>query len=164
MSTDRRTSRSDAQRVRRDSKRVAPIPPPFDVVMRHFNAGEFRACVEPLEVLFFANRNSFYQGLLHLVVALLQAERGMVRGPRIRLASASELLTPYTPWHRGVDVAKLLASIEECHRRLPPDVVEITPAEMDALELPVSRLELTPRPRREESPGETRGSMQGNKR
>ena len=44
------------------------------------------ACVEPLEVLFFGDRNTFYQGLLHLVVALLQTRLGMVRGPRIRLA------------------------------------------------------------------------------
>src|SRR5947209_4675865 len=85
----------------------------------HIDAHEFRACVEPLEALFFADRNSFYQGLLHLVVALLQLQRGMIRGPRIRLASAAALLAPYAPWHRGVDVAGLLASIQACEARLP---------------------------------------------
>jgi hypothetical protein len=133
--------------VQRDRKRVAPIPPPFDEAAARFNAGEFRACVEPLEELFFADRNTFYQGLLHLVVALLQLKRGMIRGPRLRLASAAELLAPYAPWHRGVDVAGLLACTEACRERLPEGVVEMAPAEMDGLGLPACRLELTDRPR-----------------
>jgi hypothetical protein len=131
--------------VRRDRKRVAAIPPPFDEVVARFNAGEFRACVEPLEVLFFADRNTFYQGLLHLVVALLQLKLGMVRGPRMRLASAAELLAPYSPWHRGVDVAGLLASIQAGRERLPEGVVQVTPGEVKALGLPGYRLVLTVR-------------------
>src|SRR5205085_12101349 len=103
------------------------------------------ACVEPLEVLFFADRNTFYQGLLHLVVALLQTRRGMVRGPRIRLASAAMLLEPYAPWHRGVDVSGLLSFIHTCLAQLPEDIVEMTPDEVEALQLPVHRLELTQR-------------------
>jgi uncharacterized protein len=132
--------------VRRDRKRVAPIPPPFDEIVERFNAGEFRACVEPLEVLYFADRNTFYQGLLHLMVALLQLKRGMIRGPRMRLASAAELLTPYAPWHRGVDVAGLLAFIQACRERLPEGVVEMAPTEAEALGLPVWRMEVTARP------------------
>lgn len=142
----------------RDRKRVVPIPPPFDEVVARFNAGEFRACVEPLEILFFADRNTFYQGLLHLVVALLQTRRGMVRGPRLRFASASGLLAPYAPWHRGVDVGGLLDLIRACLERLPEGVVELGAAEVEALGLPLPRLEITSRPpggagRRGESPG-----------
>jgi len=99
-----------------------------------------------LELLFFADRNTFYQGLLHLVVALLQTRLGMVRGPRTRLASAVELLAPYAPWHRGVDVAGLLAFIQACRERLPAGVVELTPAEVEALGLPAWRMELRARP------------------
>lgn len=132
--------------VRRDRKRVAPIPPPFEEVVARFNAGEFRACVEPLEVLFFADRNTFYQGLLHLVVALLQLKRGRIRGPRIRLASAADLLARYAPWHRGIDIEGLLAFIQACRERLPERVVEITPAEVGALGLPEYRLEVVGRP------------------
>ena len=106
-----RHTRPRARPPRRDRKRVAPIPPPFDEVITRFNQGEYRACVDPLELLFFADRNTFYQGLLHLVVALLQTRLGMVRQPRRRFASAAELLSPYAPWHRGVDVAGLLAFI-----------------------------------------------------
>jgi hypothetical protein len=135
--------------VRRDRKQVAPIPPPFNEVLARFNAGEFRACVEPLEVLFFADRNTFYQGLLHLVVALLQLKLGMIRGPRIRLASAAELLAPYTPWHRGVEVRGLLAFIRACQERLPEGVVQVTPADVEPLGLPDYRLELTGRPGKE---------------
>jgi hypothetical protein len=118
--------------------------------MSHFNRGEYRACVEPLEVLFFADRNTFYQGLLHLVVALLQTRLGMIRGPRIRFASAAALLRPYAPWHRGLDVSGLLAFIQECLARLPEGVVQFTPAEVETPALPVFRLELTGRPQEHE--------------
>jgi hypothetical protein len=70
----------------------------------------------------------------------------MVRGPRRRLASAAALLAPYAPWHRGVDVAGLLALIEGCLERLPANVVQMSPAEVAALGLPSHRLELTPDP------------------
>jgi hypothetical protein len=115
-------------------------------VIRHFNRGEYRACVEPLEVLFFADRNTFYQGLLHLVVALLQTRLGMVRGPRLRFASAAELMQPYAPCHRGLDVEGLLDFIEECLARLPQGVVQIPVEEIEALRLPTYRLELASRP------------------
>ena len=141
-----RHTRPRTRPPRRDRKRVAPIPPPFDEVITRFNQGEYRACVDPLELLFFADRNTFYQGLLHPVVALLQTRLGMVRGPRTRLASAAELLAPYAPWHRGVDVAGLLAFIQACRERLPVGVVELTPAEVEALGLPAWRMELTARP------------------
>jgi uncharacterized protein len=135
--------------VRRDRKRVAALPPPFEEVVARFNAGEFRACVEPLEALFFADRNTFYQGLLHLVVALLQLKLGMIRGPRIRLTSAASLLARYAPWHRGVDVAGLLTFIQACRERLPAGVVQVTPSEVNALGLPGYRLEVTARVEKE---------------
>src|SRR5437867_7394927 len=52
--TFRASPRFGSLKPRRDRKRVAPIPLPFDQVMARFNAGQFRDCVEPLEVLFFA--------------------------------------------------------------------------------------------------------------
>src|SRR5437763_17054792 len=118
MVSQQQPMRRPARRPRRDRRRVQPIPPPFGEVIDHFNRGEYRACVEPLEVLFFADRNTFYQGLLHLVVALLQTRLGMVRGPRLRLASAAELLALYAPWHREVDVSGLLSFIHACLARL----------------------------------------------
>jgi uncharacterized protein len=144
--TTGRAIRSKQLMPRRDRKHVAPIPPPFDQVMELFNARRFRACVEPLEVLYFADRNTFFQGLLHLVVALLQTQLGLVRGPRIRLASAAALLAPYAPWHRGLDVAGLLAFIETCLERLPEGIVQVATAEMQALRLPTHRLGLSIRP------------------
>jgi uncharacterized protein len=125
---------------------MAPLPPPFDRVLSHFNAGEYRACVEPLEELFSADRNTFYQGLLHLVVALLQTRLGMVRGPRIRFDSAAELLAPYTPWHRGIDIEALLRFIRACRERLPEGVVQLPDADASTLALPTYHLQLTAPP------------------
>jgi len=112
-------------------------------VVAHFNGGEYRACVEPLEVLFFSDRNTFYQGLLHLVVALLQTRLGMIRGPRLRFASAAELLQPYAPWHRGLDVSGLLSLIDLYLQRLPEGVVRLPTEELEALDLPVPRMTLS---------------------
>jgi hypothetical protein len=129
-----------------DQARSAPLPQRFDQVMALFNAGEFRACVDPLEELFFADRNTFYQGLLHLVVALLQTRLGLVRGPRIRFGSATELLAPYTPWHRGIDVEALLEFIHACRRQLPEGVIQIPADEAATLALPTYRLHLVEPP------------------
>src|SRR5262249_10522571 len=124
-----------APRPHWDHQVNTPIPPPFDEVIAHFNRGEYRACVEPLEILFFADRTTFYQGLLHLVVALLQTRLGMIRGPRLRFTSAAELLRPYAPWHRGVDVSGLLAHIGLCLRLLPEGVVQLPTDEVEKLNL-----------------------------
>jgi hypothetical protein len=45
-----------------------------------------------------------------------------------------------------VDVSGTLRFIQACLARLPIGVVQVTPDEIDALQLPVHRLELTERP------------------
>jgi len=62
----------------------------------------------------------FFQGLVHVVVSAYQRGRGRpVAAERQRL-KALRRLAPYTPRHRGLDVAAVLAGLE----RSEPDLRE----------------------------------------
>jgi uncharacterized protein len=57
----------------------------------------------------------FFQGLVHIAVAPYQEGRGHTTGSRSQLTKARRRLAPYSPAHRGVDVAALL---DWCERSL----------------------------------------------
>jgi hypothetical protein len=75
--------------------------------VNHFNRAEYRACVEPLEVLWFAQRDDFHKALIRLVVGLNQINLGLESGPRFLLGTARTLLQPYHPAHNGLDLVAL---------------------------------------------------------
>jgi hypothetical protein len=82
-------------------------PEPYLAFVAHFNRGEYRACVEPLEELWFAQRDDFHKGLIRLVVGLNQIGLGLESGPRFLLSTARELLRPYHPRQHGLDLVTL---------------------------------------------------------
>ena len=53
----------------------------------------------------------FLQGLVHVAVAWLHAERGNLPGCERQLEKAARRLGPYAPVHRGVDVARVLEDV-----------------------------------------------------
>jgi predicted metal-dependent hydrolase len=57
----------------------------------------------------------FYQGLVHVAVAWYQAGRGRPIATSRQLEKAIRRLTPYTPTHRGVNLAPLLAQLQDLH-------------------------------------------------
>lgn len=57
------------------------------------------------------DERDFFQGLVHVVVAWYQDGRGNETGCRRQLEKAARRLAAYTPRHRGVDVASLLAQV-----------------------------------------------------
>jgi uncharacterized protein len=72
----------------------------------------------------------FLQGLVHVAVAWLHAERGNRNGCERQLLKAERRLDAYRPLHRDVDVDAVLAQIAEARRLvaagslvLPPPVV-----------------------------------------
>ena len=69
----------------------------------------WRAC-DPAE-------RDFFQGLVHVVVATYQRERGRPVAADSQRAKALRRLAPFAPVHRGIDVAALLGSLE----RVEPD-------------------------------------------
>ena len=85
-------------------------------------AGEFFAAHEVLEDAWRAaepGERDFYQGLVHVAVAWYQASRRNRVGCERQLEKAARRLGPYAPAHRGLDVAALLASVEEARGRYP---------------------------------------------
>jgi hypothetical protein len=93
-------------------------PQPYLAFVEHFNRGEYRACVEPLEELWFVQRDDFHKGLIRLVVGLNQIKLGLDSGPRFLLATARELLQPYHPCYHGLDLRALDAWISGQQARL----------------------------------------------
>ncbi len=58
-----------------------------------------------------AEERDFLQGLVHVAVAWLHAERGNRNGCERQLEKAARRLGPYAPAHRGVDVATVLGDV-----------------------------------------------------
>ena len=106
-------------------------PPEVEAIRRRFNAGDYRGCVEPIEALFFARRNTFHQGLLQYVVALLQLRMGLVRTPRRLLCQALEFWAPYPAWQEGFDLAALREHADTLLQRLPTDLDRTTAADAE---------------------------------
>jgi hypothetical protein len=111
-------------------------PAELEIVRRHFNAGEYRACVEPIEALFFRRRNTFHQALLMYVVALLQLRLGLVRTPRSLLSQALERWAAYPDWQEGLELPPLREHAERLLRELPEGVHSISAQEVDDVRIP----------------------------
>ena len=60
----------------------------------------------------------FYQGMVHLAVALYQAGRGNARGARAQIQKARRRLAAYHPVHRGVRLQKLVPEVEKAVERV----------------------------------------------
>ena len=93
-------------------------------------AGEYFAAHEALEDAWRAAEpaeKDFFQGLVHVVVAWYQAGRGNEVGCRRQLEKAARRLGPFSPEHRGVDVAALLDQVDSA-RKL--DSLDLAPLEV----------------------------------
>jgi predicted metal-dependent hydrolase len=86
-------------------------------------AGSYFDAHEALETAWrtcSAGERDFFQGLVHVVVSSYQRGRGRpVAAERQRLKAINRL-GAFAPWHRGLDVAALLAALD----RAEPDVRE----------------------------------------
>ncbi len=58
-----------------------------------------------------AEERDFYQGMVHLTVALYQAGRGNARGARAQLRKAHRRLSRYFPAHRGISLDRLVPEV-----------------------------------------------------
>jgi uncharacterized protein len=77
-------------------------------------AGEYFEAHEELELEWReapAGERDFLQGLVHVAVGWLHAERGNRPGCERQLEKATRRLAPYTPAHRGVDVDRVLEQV-----------------------------------------------------
>ena len=69
----------------------------------------------------------FLQGLVHVAVAWLHAERGNRNGCERQLAKAERRLASYRPTHREVDVEIVLADVDAARRLVESGSLELPP-------------------------------------
>ncbi|HUG65584.1 MAG TPA: DUF309 domain-containing protein [Gaiellaceae bacterium] len=74
-----------------------------------------------------ATERDFLQGLVHVAVAWLHAERGNRNGCERQLAKAERRLGCYRPSHRGVDIEDIFRQIERAQRELAAGNLDLEP-------------------------------------
>jgi len=93
-------------------------PPPCDsppcanqlAAVRQFNAGDYFLCHETLEELWLHREDplrDLYKGILQIAVGLLHLQKGNLGGARTLLTRGLELVDPFAPSCRGLDLADL---------------------------------------------------------
>ncbi len=93
----------------------------LDYGINLFNRGEFYRCHDVMEHLWgFGDSEirTFYQGLLHLAVAMYHLSRDNIRGVKTLIDSGTELLQQYRPCFRQVDIAELIEAAEKIRKDL----------------------------------------------
>ena len=72
-----------------------------------------------------SEERDFLQGLVHVAVAWLHAERDNRPGCERQLEKAAQRLGPYAPEHRGVDVARVLDDVAAARSLVARDSLEL---------------------------------------
>ena len=94
-----------------------PIPPPALVLaITQFNQGQYWQCHETLEEIWMSEEyplRLFYHGLIKAAVGLLHLERHNQSGAGKKLREAESTLAPFIPGMMGIDIAPLLAGINQ---------------------------------------------------
>ena len=92
--------------------------------------GRFFEAHEELELVWRAaeaSERDFYQGLVHVAVAWYQAGRGRPVATGSQLDKAGRRLAAFTPEHRGVDVADVLAQVAAAREIVRSGSLELEP-------------------------------------
>jgi uncharacterized protein len=93
-------------------------------------AGSYFEAHEELELAWRAaapEERDFFQGLVHVAVAWYQAGRGRPVATGRQLEKAARRLGPFSPSHRGVDVAGILAQVERARVSVAGGSLELAP-------------------------------------
>ena len=94
---------------------------PYKAGLDHIRAARYFEAHEELELVWRRappEERDFYQGLVHVAVAWYQAGRGNRYGCCRQLAKAEGRLAPFSPHHRGVDVASVLEQVRAAAGRI----------------------------------------------
>jgi predicted metal-dependent hydrolase len=96
-------------------------------------AGRYFAAHEELEEAWRAapdEDRDFFQGLVHVAVAWYQAGRGRPVATERQLEKAARRLGSFSPKHREVDVAHVLAQVRAARKRVAQGSLELDPPEL----------------------------------
>jgi predicted metal-dependent hydrolase len=106
---------------------------PYKAGLEHIRAGRFFEAHEELEIVWRAagpEERDFYQGLVHVAVAWYQAGRGRPVATASQLEKAARRLARFTPAHRDVDVASVLAQVERASAVVAGGSLELEPPQV----------------------------------
>ncbi|KEO85067.1 DUF309 domain-containing protein [Tumebacillus flagellatus] len=98
----------------------------------YMNRRQYFEAHEVLEGYWHGERIDFYKGLIQVAVALYHLHSGNIAGCRALFTRARELLTPYAPQFRALDVQRVLDYIDDALLRIP-NVIEMEREEALAL-------------------------------
>jgi uncharacterized protein len=101
---------------------------PFKAGLEQIRSARFFEAHEELETAWRAapaGERDFYQGLVHVAVAWYQAGRGRPIATARQLEKAARRLAQYAPSHRGVDVADVLAQVEQARTTVAAGSLEL---------------------------------------
>jgi len=111
------------------------VADPYKTGLGHLSAGRYFEAHEELELSWRAappGERDFHQGLVHVAVAWYQAGRGRPVGAARQLEKAARRLAPYAPTHGGVDVADLLAQVEDARASVAAGSLDLPPLRVGA--------------------------------
>ena len=103
---------------------------PFKRGLEEIRAGRYFEAHEELEEAWraaAAEERDFFQGLVHVAVAWYQAGRGRPVATASQLEKAGRRLGPFSPAHRGVDVAGVLAQVQAAQARVAGGSLDLEP-------------------------------------
>jgi predicted metal-dependent hydrolase len=103
---------------------------PFKRGLEEIRAGRYFEAHEELEEAWRAapaEERDFFQGLVHFAVAWYQAGRGRPVATASQLEKAARRLAPFSPAHRGVDVAAVLAQVEAAQAQVAEGSLDLEP-------------------------------------
>jgi predicted metal-dependent hydrolase len=95
--------------------------------------GRYFEAHEELELAWRAaepGERDFFQGLVHVTVAWYQAGRGRRIGCERQLEKAERRLGPFSPAHRGVEVAVVLDQVAAARARVAGGSLELEPVDV----------------------------------
>jgi predicted metal-dependent hydrolase len=114
-------------------------PVEYLAYLHYMNVNDYFEAHEVLEGYWHGERIDFYKGLIQVAVGLFHLNNGNIVGARALMQRAHELLTPYAPEFRALNVTRILAYLQDCLVRIPM-VVELEREEVRALGIEPLRL------------------------
>ena len=91
-------------------------PSALGLAVTQFNGGQYWRCHETLEDIWIAEEyplRLFYHGLIKAAIGFLHLGNHNRTGAIAKLRDAESTLAPFIPEMMGIDIAKLLADIEQ---------------------------------------------------
>lgn len=117
----------------------AQHPAEYLYFIKYVNEEDYFEAHEVLEGYWHGERIDFYKGLIQVAVGSYHLRSGNIAGARALWTRAAELLQPYRPEFRAMDVERILAYLDDCLSKLP-QVVEMERDEVALLGIEPIRL------------------------